>query len=117
MKLIAVSALVLGLSACSSEPPPPPPLTPTQQYLKDVHAALNGTGLVVNEQAMIEAGKLACNLIPEPGVTHSRIVAAAAKGLEGKGLADTYGVADSIVTAAERDLCPTIHYASNGTSA
>lgn len=114
MKLVVVSALVLGLSACSSEPP----LTPTQQYLADVRAGLSGKASIATDDAgLIRLGMLACNLIPQPGVTHSRIVAAGAEGLAAKGIADPYGVVEIIVTAAERDLCPTIRYASDGTSA
>lgn len=116
IKIVVATALLAGLAACSSEPPPPPPLTPTQAYLKDVHAAVDGKALV-DESKMVEAGRLACSLIPEPGVSHSRIVAAAAGGLAGKGIDDTYGVAEAIVSAAEHNLCPTVHYATTDRTA
>lgn len=109
IKRLAGAVLVAGvLSACSSEPP----LTPEQQYLKTIHTALDGQ-LVMYDEKLIDAGRAVCNAIPDPGVTHSRAVAAAAKGIQVNNIPDPFGKADLIVTAAERYLCPTVRYASD----
>lgn len=106
MKIAVTIAALLALTACSNTHPP----TPEEKFLKDVHAALDGKVLLYDEK-LITAGRLACQVIPTPGVTHSRIVAAGAEGLNKNNIPDPFGASEVIVSAAEHDLCPTIRYA------
>jgi len=91
-------------------------LTPEQKYLKAIHAALDETmagKFQILDDKMITAGRTACNIVPMPGATHGLVVGAAAKGLINSGFPDPFGSADVMVTAAEQNLCPTLHYAKS----
>jgi hypothetical protein len=105
--MAALALALLPLAGCGA---PTPPLTPEQSFLKAAHAALDGK-VTLYDDKLVSAGQMACGLIPTPGVTHSRIVAAAAQGLMTNNIPDPFGTAEVLITSAERNLCPTVHYA------
>ena len=107
MKFATLALALLPLAGCGTLAPPP---TPEQSYLKTIHTALDGK-VTLYDAKLVSAGQMACGLIPTPGVSHSRLVAAAAQGLMTNNIPDPFGSAEVVVTAAERNLCPTVRYA------
>lgn len=115
MKKIIVTILTLmSLAACGANAhPTTPSATPDQQYLTDIYnsGVVASTNRAESDPYLTKMGhELICPTIGVPGVTHQALVMMGAKGAAAWSSQPTL-VADAVITAAEKNLCPDKSYA------